>query len=126
MKIVFPIQTDNGIDSPVYGHFGTARLFILIDSEKPEPEVLANQDLNHTHGQCQPLIALGGRKVDAVVVGGIGGGALRKLNKEGVLVYRAIEGSVAENLSLLQSGKLPQFTLDQTCAGHTTIGGCSH
>ncbi|MFZ5570918.1 MAG: NifB/NifX family molybdenum-iron cluster-binding protein [Thermodesulfobacteriota bacterium] len=126
MKIAFPVETDNGMESIVYGHFGTARFFILIDPDKPEPEVLPNQDLNHSHGKCQPILALGGRKVDAVVVGGIGGGALRKLSQEGITVFRAVEGTVADNLALIRSGKLPRFSMDQTCAGHTTIGGCSH
>ncbi|MGD9363722.1 MAG: NifB/NifX family molybdenum-iron cluster-binding protein, partial [Desulfobacterales bacterium] len=86
-----------------------------------------NHDLNHAHGKCQPLVALGGKTVDAVVVGGIGGGALKKLTEEGVKTYRAVEGTVSENLSLIKDGKLPEFTLDHTCKGHQHgIGECVH
>lgn len=126
MIVAFPTQEENGIESKVYGHFGTARTFVLVDAGNNTTDVITNQDLNHAHGQCQPLAALGGKKVDAVVVGGIGGGALRKLNSAGITVYRAVEGTVAENLKLITDEKLPVFSPDQTCAGHTGIDGCIH
>jgi predicted Fe-Mo cluster-binding NifX family protein len=127
MKIAFPTQENKNIESPVYSHFGSARFFIIVDAETGEHETIDNHDLNHAHGKCQPLVALGGKTVDAVVVGGIGGGALKKLTEEGVKTYRAIEGTVSENLSLIKDGKLPEFTLDHTCKGHQHgIGECVH
>lgn len=126
MIVAFPTQEGKGLESPVYGHFGSAHRFIIVDSETGFFEVLENGDREHTQGRCQPLNALGGRRVDAVVVGGIGAGALSKLNAAGVVAYRAVEASIAENLELIQSGFLPAFTLDQTCAGHGADGECVH
>ena len=126
MKIAFPVQENNGMNSVVYSHFGTAGFFIIVDSESDEMKVAGNSDLNHAHGKCQPLAALGGNTVDAVVVGGIGKGALKKLNDAGIATYRAVEGTVSDNLSLIKSGKLPEFLTNQTCAGHQDIGGCAH
>ena len=126
MKIAFPTKDNLGIDSQVYNHFGSADLFIIVETENGRFESVVNYDRDHLHGQCQPLAALGGNSVDAVVVGGIGGGALRKLQTSGTKVYRAVEGSVNENLELIQTGRLPEFTLDQTCAGHDISGGCVH
>ena len=126
MKIAFPTQEDVGVESSVYGHFGTARFFIVVDSKTGELEVLANQDIEHIHGMCQPLAALGGKVVDAVVVGGIGGGALSKLAKAGIKTFRAVEGTVCENLELVKTGKLPEFTMQHTCAGHQIGGECAH
>jgi len=126
MKIAFPTQEDKGLESIVYGHFGSAPFFIVLDREKDSFETVGNVDREHLHGMCQPLNALGGRRVDAVVVGGIGAGALAKLNSTGVTVYRAVEGSIAENLKLIDAGFLPVFTLDHTCAGHGAGGGCVH
>jgi predicted Fe-Mo cluster-binding NifX family protein len=126
MIIAFPTQEDKGLESLVYEHFGTAHQFVVVDSETGSFEVLLNGDKEHQHGRCQPLNALGGRRVDAVVVGGIGGGALAKLNSAGVVAYRAAEASVAENLKLIKSGFLPVFTAEQTCAGHGVGGGCVH
>lgn len=126
MKVAFPSQENNNLDSPVHGHFGTANFFIIVDEETDNLEAIPNADLDHTHGNCQPLAALGGKIVDAVVVGGIGRGALKKLQTGGITVYRAVAGTVADNLALIKNGTLPEFTPDQTCAAHTTIGGCAH
>ena len=126
MKIAFPTEEDNGLNSPVFGHFGSAPRFIIVDSEKDSCESVENQNKDHLHGQCQPLAAIANRPVEAVVAGGIGAGALNKLNTAGIRTYRAIEGTVSENLKLIKSGALPEFTLDQTCAGHGSDGNCVH
>lgn len=126
MKVAFPTEADLGLDSPVFGHFGSAPFFIIVDSDTGAFESAGNTDLHHAHGQCEPLNALDGRTVDAVVVGGIGGGALQKLGRAGLKTFRAIEGTVQDNLNLLQSGKLPEFGMFQTCAGHGPDGDCSH
>jgi predicted Fe-Mo cluster-binding NifX family protein len=122
MKIAFPSQENNGIESRVYGHFGSARYFVLVDTEEDSTEIIENPDRVHLHGHCQPMKALDGRRVDAVIVGG----ALRKLLLEGIKAYRAAEGSVQDNLELLTSGKLTVFTPDQTCAGHGIGDSCPH
>lgn len=126
MKIAFPVSEAKGLDSPVYGHFGSAPLFMVLDVERGDLKAVNNADARHEHGQCQPLRALGGQAVDAVVVGGIGAGALWKLQQEGVKVFRAVEGNVKENLDLLQKGKLPEFAAEMTCAGHDGGHGCVH
>jgi predicted Fe-Mo cluster-binding NifX family protein len=126
MKIAFPVQEDRGLESPVYGHFGSAPKFMVLDEATGALEAIGNNDAHHEHGQCQPIQALGGTTVDLVVVGGIGGGALMKLQGLGVRVFRAVEGSVQENLNLLKSGRLPEFQANMTCAGHQGGHGCHH
>jgi len=126
MRIAFPAQDNQGMESPVYGHFGTAPYFIVVDDETGKVEAISNRDMNHIHGQCQPMKALGMTKVDAVVVGGIGAGALNGLAAAGIKSYRAVEGTVSDNLNLMRNGSLPQFTMNQTCAGHGPGGGCAH
>lgn len=126
MKIAFPTQENKGLESRIYGHFGSASYFVVVDTEKNSNEIIENPDREHIHGQCQPLKALNGRRMDAVIVGGIGGGALRKLSMEGIKTYRAAEGTIRDNLELLNSGELQEFTLDQTCAGHGIGEICPH
>ena len=126
MKIAFPTQDNKGMNSPVFGHFGSAPYFIIVDSHTITFESVDNPDMRHQHGQCQPLKAMSGKIVDAVVVGGIGAGALQKLSGAGIKIYRAVEGSVSENFELIKSGVLPLFTLDQTCAGHDSGEHCMH
>lgn len=126
MRIAFPSQDDNGLESPVYGHFGSAPFFLVVDDETGAVEAVSNRDLNHIHGQCQPLKAIGSAKVDAVVVGGIGAGALNGLLSAGIKSFRAVQGTVKENLELFRKGALPQYTMNQTCGGHGADGHCAH
>jgi predicted Fe-Mo cluster-binding NifX family protein len=127
MKIAFPVQVDQALESQVYGHFGSAPSFVILDSASGEFETIGNSDAHHAHGQCQPMKALSGNPVDAIVVGGIGGGALMRLQAQGVRVFRAVEGSVKQNLEFMKSGKLPEFSVNMTCAGHHGgQGGCAH
>jgi predicted Fe-Mo cluster-binding NifX family protein len=49
-----------------------------------------------------------------------------KLGNAGIAAYRAVEGTVSENLALIKDDKLPLFSVDQTCAGHGNNGECSH
>jgi predicted Fe-Mo cluster-binding NifX family protein len=130
MKIAFPTMQDLALDAPVHNHFGSAAFFVIVDSSDDSFEVRGNPDQDHEHGHCQPLAALGDVKVDAVVVGGIGGDALRKLAAGGVTAYRAEPGTVAQNLERFKADQLTVFTVEMTCGGHVQIGqklnGCSH
>lgn len=123
MKIAFPAEQDLGLDSPVYGHFGTARYFIVVDTDTGEPTSIENGDRDHSRGNCKPVAAFGGMAVDAVVVGNIGRGALEKLAQAGIKTYRGIEGTVSENIALAKIGRLPAYPAHQTCASH---GDCGH
>ena len=124
MKICFPVESDKGLDSEVFGHFGSAPVFVVFDTETKSIDTINNQDLGHAHGMCSPLKALDGKMVDVIVVGGIGAGAINKLNGMGIKVYRAFMGSVDTNLTYFKNGSMPQLTLDQACGGHGE--GCSH
>ncbi|MCL5024534.1 MAG: diguanylate cyclase [Nitrospirae bacterium] len=126
MKVCFPVQRNEGVESRVFNHFGTAPLFIVVDTETSEVSVIANRDQRHAHGQCNPVRVLGGEQVDAVVVGGIGGGALRGLNLSGIRVYQTQAQNVKENIALFRNQSLPEFTPMQCCGGHTQGGGCAH
>ena len=128
MKIAFPIVENKGIDSSVHGHFGSAPFFVFVDLDTDSVEVFENPDQDHQHGACNPMTALGGRQVDGVVVGGIGGGALKKLNNDGITVYRAVDGTIMENARLIKAGNLPVFGPGQVCGQHhgVQIGECAH
>ena len=126
MKICFPVQKDEGLDSPVYNHFGTAPLFMVVDTEANTVSPISNGDQHHTHGACNPLKALDGHQVNAVVVGGIGAGALSKLNQLGISVHRAQAETIKANLDLFNKKILPLLTLQGCCGGHGSGGGCAH
>ena len=62
MKICFPVAKDKGLDSPVFTHFGSAPMFLLVDAEQRSVAEVVNRDRNHQHGACRPLRALGGQQ----------------------------------------------------------------
>jgi predicted Fe-Mo cluster-binding NifX family protein len=126
MKICFPVEVNQGLESEVYAHFGSAPQFLVVDSETREVRALSNKDQHHAHGACQPLKALAGQDVDAVVVGGIGAGALMGLNRGGLKVYQAQGVTIAENLAGFALNELSVLTPAQTCAGHGQAHGHGH
>lgn len=122
MKVCFPVKSNEGMNSIPYNHFGSAPEFVICDLESNDVKTIGNGDLGHEHGKCQPIKALSGEVVDAVVVGGIGKGAIVKLNSMGIKVYQAIEGNIEENINSLKSGELKEFDSNYTC----NHDGCSH
>jgi predicted Fe-Mo cluster-binding NifX family protein len=124
MKVGFAVQNNEGMESKVYDHFGSAPAFIIADTEGKEVVTIDNKDLHHVHGACNPVMALDGKSVDAMVVGGIGAGALMKLNASGIKVYGAGAPTVKENLSLLSENKLQELSVNNSCRAHQ--GGCGH
>jgi predicted Fe-Mo cluster-binding NifX family protein len=125
MKICFPVGNVQGLDSMVFDHFGSARQFIIVDNESGQLTTIDNRDLGHQHGACNPVGALGGHAIDAVVVGGIGAGAVARLHQAGIKVFKAQAATVAENLTLLASGAFSQ-TMTASCGGHQHGHSCHH
>lgn len=126
MKVCFPVSENQGLDSQVFGHFGSAPGFVVVDMTTSEFTSINNSDQIHQHGACNPVAGLGGHQVDAIVVGGIGGGALHKLNSAGMRVFKALAGTIAENITLLRADGLPEYMPGHTCGGHGHDQGCSH
>lgn len=122
MKVCIPVKEDKGLESIPYNHFGTAPIFLIYNSENGDLKAINNNDLHHQHGMCQPLKALSGEQVDVVLVGGIGAGALTKLQSQGIKIYRVGNGSVSDNIQLLKENQLVEFSAKNSCNHH----GCSH
>lgn len=126
MKVCVPINENEGLNSPVCGHFGSAPAFLLADTESDSCEVISNNNSHHAHGMCQPLQALAGASPDAVIVGGIGMGALLKLNAAGIRVFLAAAPTVAENLTALREGRLAEARPESACGHHGQGGAHAH
>lgn len=115
MKVGFPVNNNLGMESVPFEHFGSAPMFVVCDLEKGEVKTINNGDLGHEHGNCNPMKALSGEKVDAVIVGGIGMGAVKALNRLGIKVFKAIKGTLQDNIEAYKEGKLEDFTLKYAC-----------
>lgn len=119
MKICMPVKDNQGLESLPFNHFGSAPSFLVFDSEKEDIRVINNGDLNHEHGKCQPIKALCGEEIDMVLVGGIGAGAIKKLNDIGIKVYRADSNvNFKENIAKLQNNQLAIFSIADSCTAH--------
>lgn len=133
MKLCFPVVKDQGLDSAVYGHFGSAPRFLIVDAVTGETSLIDNSDKAHVHGACNPARAVAGLEIDGIVVGGIGRGALLSLNRAGFRVFQAQGASVRDNLAALQGQGLQEFAPGSVCGGHSHgdhghdhAGGCCH
>lgn len=135
MKLCFPVEQDQGIDSLIYGHFGSAPHFLIVDAETGLTTIIDNHDENHVHGACNPARAVQGLAIEGIVVGGIGRGALMSLNRAGLRVFQAHGARVRDNLALLQTDGLQEFAPGSVCGGHSHTtqehvhnhsGGCCH
>lgn len=122
MRVCVPVKEYKGLESVAYNHFGSAPYFLIYNSETEEIKVIENGDSHHAHGMCQPLKAIGGEHVDAILVGGIGSGALKKLSDLGIKAYRVANKTVSENIDLLIENKLVEFSIEGSCDHHD----CSH
>jgi predicted Fe-Mo cluster-binding NifX family protein len=126
MKICFPVSKVDGMESEVYGHFGSAPAFLVIETDSNTVTTINNKDQHHEHGACNPLKALNNQKVDAIVVGGIGGGALSRLNQLGIKVFQSQASTIKEKIAVFNKQGLPEFAATHCCPGHGHIGGCGH
>ncbi len=126
MKICIPTQEDKGLDSSVYGHFGSAPYFMICNTENNEIKAISNMNEHHEHGACNPLAALNGEMVAAIIVGGIGKRAILGLNSMGIKVYQSIDGLVKDNVKAFKEGKLSEVDSENACAGHSHGHSCGH
>lgn len=118
MKLCIPIEEDKGLESIPYGHFGSAPMFMLFDTESNETKVIDNRDQHHAHGDCHPMKNLDGENIDIVLVGGIGGRAIARLNEIGIKVYRSTQGTIQENINHYRNKGLTELTPADACRHH--------
>jgi predicted Fe-Mo cluster-binding NifX family protein len=118
MQICIPITEDKGLASPVSAHFGSAPAFMIVDTESSSCRAIANKSHQHQHGMCTPLASIEGEKIDGMVVGGIGMGALNKLNAANIKVYVSELATVAETVNAFKAGTLKLMQPGMACAHH--------
>jgi predicted Fe-Mo cluster-binding NifX family protein len=118
MKLCFPVEQNDGLASSVYSHFGSAPAFLIFDTNSKEEIIIDNSNKDHVHGACNPIQTIGGSNVDAIIVGGIGGGAISKLNANNIKVFQSVQGSVQLNIDLFNTALLRELTIKDACTHH--------
>lgn len=118
MNICMPVLGDEGLDSRLSGHFGSAPCFAIIDTETRACRVVENANRHHSHGGCHPVAAIAGLGVQGILVGGIGAGALSHLQAAGVRVWRAEGRTAGAALDAFTAGTPVELTPAAACVHH--------
>ena len=111
MKVA--VTCENGT---VFQHFGHTSQFKLYDAEDGH---IVKSELAATDGQGHGALAgfLKNLHVDALICGGIGGGARQALAAAGISLYGGVNGSADEAAAALAAGTL-SYNPDVQCSHH--------
>lgn len=107
------VTYENGM---VFQHFGHTQQMKLYDTE--EKAITAEQVVDTTgsgHGALAGFLTEKG--VDALICGGIGGGAQMALADAGIKLYGGVSGSADEAVKALLEGRL-DYNPDVQCSHH--------
>ena len=63
VKVCFPVMENQGLESQVFGYFGSAPGFVVVDMASSVITAISNSDQIHQHGACYPVAGLGGHEV---------------------------------------------------------------
>ena len=111
MKIA--VTYDNG---QIFQHFGHCAFFKMYEVE--DGKVIATKiiDANGSgHSMLAGMLMMNG--ADAVICGGIGGGAIQALNRFGIKVYGGVAGNADAAVMGFLRGEL-QYTPGASCNHH--------
>lgn len=121
MNVCIAVDEDRGLESSVCGHFGSAPLFLIVDIQSGRYKAVPN-----TEGGCHSVRAFQSENVGALVVGGIGKGALAAVQAAGIPVLFTEQGTVREVVQAFLEGDVPEPALRATCGGHAHAGEAGH
>ena len=115
MKIAVTYENGN-----VFQHFGHTEQFKIYDVEDGR---ITGAQVADTRGSGHGALAgmLSELKVDALICGGIGGGAQAALAEAGIRLYGGVSGNADEAAAALLAGNLA-FDSDVRCSHHDHHG----
>jgi predicted Fe-Mo cluster-binding NifX family protein len=116
MTVCIPVAADQGRQSRLFPHFGSAPMFAIIDTETTELSFVEKPC--GPHGTCAPVDILAQKHVNTVIVGGIGGGAIHRLRDIGATVYLGRDGTIETLTQELKNGNLSLIDESDACGGH--------
>lgn len=122
MRICIPTDDDQGLSGAVAGHFGRAPFLTLVDVDSGEVSVVANRP--HGEGHCNPVAAIAGHGVGAVLCAGAGRRAVAALEGAGIRVLVTGAIRVEDAVADLRTGGARPLSAGEACGGHHGAGGC--
>jgi predicted Fe-Mo cluster-binding NifX family protein len=118
MKICMPVLDANGMNSVVYGHFGSAPFFAVYDTEKQDISFVNNNESEHEHGQCMPVAALQKIGAEAVLCKGMGMRAANLLLGAGITPYMVDAETILEALKQYEAKNIAVLDASKACQHH--------
>ena len=121
MKIA--VTYENGMVFPHFGHTAQFKIYELENGKLSDGVVVPTGGSGH--GALAGFLAAQG--VDALICGGIGGGARTALAQAGIALYPGVSGSADAAAQALAEGRLV-YNPDASCADHDHHhgAGCGH
>lgn len=118
MRIVLPVGDDNGVDSEVFGHFGSAPFFAIFDTDSQNVVIIENKQSEHEHGSCMPVDALREHNAGAVLCKGMGMRAANHLIEAGIKPYLVDAVTVADAINKYKSLNVKLLDANNACQSH--------
>ncbi|MBN8216335.1 MAG: NifB/NifX family molybdenum-iron cluster-binding protein [Spirochaetes bacterium] len=120
IRIAVPSRHPGGLDSELGRHFGHCELYTIVQST--DGNIVSVQTLvnpPHEQGGCLASVKLlADQGVQILIAGGIGRRPLTGFIDAGIRVFNGGEAAlVGEAVLDYFRGKLPAFSLEDTCAG---------
>lgn len=111
-------------DGEIFQHFGHTQQFKVYDVQNGK---IVSSEVVDTNGSGHGALAgvLGALNVDALICGGIGGGAQMALAETGIRLYGGVSGNADEAVQALVEGRL-EFNPNVHCDHHTEHHGEGH
>jgi predicted Fe-Mo cluster-binding NifX family protein len=118
--IAIPSGQPGGMDAPLGAHFGHCDVYTLVSVRESKIEdIRVIPNMPHQQGGCMaPVQYLAQNGVKLLIAGGMGMRPLMGFQQVGIDVYYGGGlNTVGEAVNALVDGKLPQFSMENTCGG---------
>jgi predicted Fe-Mo cluster-binding NifX family protein len=116
-KIAVTADIDNGLDSPVSGHFGHCKTFIVSTVENGEITKVESIP-NAGHTSCaEPVNKLASLGVNVLITMGMGGRPYMHAQQVGLAVVRSTGGTAGDAIRSYIEGNHEMMSREGLCGG---------
>jgi predicted Fe-Mo cluster-binding NifX family protein len=100
-------STGNNLESSLDQRFGRAAVFLIVDTDTMDIEVIDNQAATAAGGagvtSAQTVVD---KDIQTLITGNVGPNAMRVLHAADIDIFKGLNGSVKENIEAFKQGKL--------------------
>jgi predicted Fe-Mo cluster-binding NifX family protein len=113
-----PVLDDKGLDSLVYGHFGSAPFFAVYDTDTKDIVFTNNNESEHEHGKCMPVDAIRALNAEAVLCKGMGMRAANLLLAAGIKPFLVDASTVSDAIGKYHVQEVRVLDESTSCQAH--------